>query len=41
MNILNDGYTLISSTPYYEYNSNIDFDTSNEKILMNILKTAY
>ena len=35
--LLNDGYTLISSTPYYEYNSNIDFDTSNEKILMNIL----
>ena len=35
--LLNDGYTLISNTPYYEYNSNIDFDTSNEKILMNIL----
>ena len=35
--LLNDGYKLISSTSYYEYNSNIDFDTSNEKILMNIL----
>ena len=35
--LLNDGYTLISSTSYYEYDSNIDFDTSNEKILMNIL----
>ena len=35
--LLNNGYTLISNTPYYEYNSNIDFDTSNEKILMNIL----
>ena len=35
--LLNDGYKLISNTPYYEYDSNIDFDTSNEKILMNIL----
>ena len=35
--LLNDGYKLISSTSYYEYDSNIDFDTSNEKILMNIL----
>ena len=35
--MLNDGYKLISNTPYYEYDSNIDFDTSNEKILMNIL----
>ena len=35
--LLNDGYKLISSTSYYEYDSNIDFNTSNEKILMNIL----
>ena len=35
--LLNNGYKLISNTSYYEYHSNIDFDTSNEKILMNIL----
>ena len=35
--LLSNGYKLISNTSYYEYNSNIDFDTSNEKILMNIL----
>lgn len=35
--LLNNGYKLISDTGYFKHNTIIDYDTSNEKLLMNIL----
>lgn len=35
--LLNDGYKLITDTGYFKYDTIIDHDTSNEKLLMNIL----
>lgn len=35
--LLNDGYKLISDTGYFKHGIIIDHDTSNEKLLMNIL----
>lgn len=35
--LLNNGYKLISDTGYFKHNIIIDYDTSNEKLLMNIL----
>ena len=35
--LLNNGYKLISDTGYFKHDTIIDYDTSNEKLLMNIL----
>lgn len=35
--LLNNGYKLISDTGYFKHSTIIDYDTSNEKLLMNIL----
>ena len=35
--LLNNGYKLISDTGYFKHGTIIDYDTSNEKLLMNIL----
>jgi hypothetical protein len=35
--LLNNGYKLITDTEYFKHNAIIDHDTSNEKLLMNIL----
>lgn len=35
--LLNNGYKLISDTEYFKYSAIIDYNTSNEKLLMNIL----
>lgn len=35
--LLNNGYKLITDTEYFKHDAIIDYDTSNEKLLMNIL----